>query len=521
MHRLSRIIAALTVLFGLLAFARPVQAATAADYAGNTLETYGIPDAVIEVVLANSTYADGQTPRERGQQPATFTMADVAQLATFSLAERSVAASGAVVATPSATVSNWVAGLAQGATGYDVSENIYNQVLIAGQSDQALADNALSYDGKTAAVQYHPPFNMLMLVAASATSATTVDLTGVTERIGDSSLAQQLMSLFDTPRLPHLTTLMLGHNNLGMLDYSHVADTLLNATAAQRITTLDLNTNRILQLAWDREFAAVKYVTNLNLAGNAVLLISSTLNSMLQTVITNAGNSDLSDSNLDVGNWNTIIYILNLVNMDTGSLSLSDQSVNAIVSATANPYSGIPQMNDHAVSVFLPQMTADSIQSLLDNNANLSAATRQALQDRLVQLQQPAATLAVSGTWNFGTLTLGQLPSAVTSTGLVSLAATLPANSSLTVAISPWQNAAGASFAGALTLPAVSGLWGTTVLGRTPQTLLTNTGTAAITVSRSVGNVSLQLPDQTAVTATSYSATVNWSIVSGVSATAN
>ncbi|WP_225046520.1 hypothetical protein [Lacticaseibacillus kribbianus] len=475
------------------------------------LQAYGIPAAVSAVILDNSRYPDGSTPAGRGQTPATFTLADVERLAVFSLAERT--ADGA--SRPSAAVADWVAGLTGGAAGYDVSNGVYAQTA-PGAAERALAEGALVFDGHTASQRYQPPFNMMMLVAASAKAAHTVDLTGITSRVAGSALAQRLLCLFHTPRLAALETLLLGSDQLGRLDCDQIERTLLSATAAQRIATLDLSANGITQVAWNKRFAALAHVTALNLAGNAVATISSSLNQMLATVMANAGAADLGGASLNVADWNTVQAAVSLVNMATGHLALSNVSVGALVTATASAHGGLPQLNDRAVTGFLPQLDAAAIQSLLTHNRVISTAVREALGNRLAALQHPGGALAVGGRLDFGVLRLGAPEAAVVATGGLQVTATLPPGASLSVALSAWQNARGDRFTAPLLLPATAD-WPRTALGAAPVVLVANRGRGARTVSQAVTGVVLQAPAWPAVhRAASYRATVTWRIDHGV-----
>ncbi len=99
---------------------------------------------------------------------------------------------------------------------YDCYDNVYalnTEGKVTGNSG-SLANYALVFDGHTLDNHYAPPFNMLMQIIASANNATTVDLTGVTSEVKDTTLAQSLISLFQTPRLTSINTLLLGSDNL-------------------------------------------------------------------------------------------------------------------------------------------------------------------------------------------------------------------------------------------------------------------------------------------------------------------
>ena len=75
-----------------------------APYQDNTLEAYGIPDTVIKAILENSLYSNGQSPAQKSQAPSTFTIADVEQLESISLATVGKSDLGTIESSPNADV---------------------------------------------------------------------------------------------------------------------------------------------------------------------------------------------------------------------------------------------------------------------------------------------------------------------------------------------------------------------------------------------------------------------------------
>lgn len=84
---------------------RKVSAATTA-YSDNLVADYNIPSEVIQVLLDNSLQSDGQTPAAAGKTISNFTIADIEQLTTISLAQRTKQANGNYVSKPADAVAD-------------------------------------------------------------------------------------------------------------------------------------------------------------------------------------------------------------------------------------------------------------------------------------------------------------------------------------------------------------------------------------------------------------------------------
>lgn len=535
MVRLRKIIfSSLLALFVLFLFGSG-QSVKAASYDSNTLGDYGIPDDVIWVMLNNSICENGESPTKDGQTPTSFTIGDLTKLKTVSLATRTKQDDGSYKSTPNSTVADWVAnGTAKRL--YDVSDNVYalnTEGKVTGNSG-SLANKALVFDEHPLAEHYCPPFNMLMQIIASANNATTVDLTGVTSEVKDTTLAQSLISLFQTPRLTSINTLLLGSDNLTDAGFYKMGDTVLNVKDTQNLTSLDLSNNGISQVAWSRNFPIAQNLTDLNLSGNPVQTISDTLNRFLQPIVDKNGTADLSSSKLDVGNYNTIQYIVSLLNMASGIIRLSDSSINAVATASAVTTSIQLKLNDQAIANALPQLTNTTIQVLLkandDGSSKLSSDTVAQLTAKLNDGKIPTGnSVTVTNNLNFGTNTLNSLNSTYTTSGILDLQATISPGSALTAKMDPWEAVDGnSSFKGNLTLPS-DGSNGIFTDDKnlnaddTSTVLYNNDGSASKNISQTLTGITLQIPEdqRAAIQATKYKTTITWNVDTKPSATAN
>lgn len=318
----------LIVAMGLLLLARPaatvhaaaVPADNSAAYAANRLIDYGIPKAVVQVIIDNSRYPDGRTAKEAGATPDDFTVGNVAALETVSLATVVRSGEGASTSTPNKTVGDWIAGAKQ-LTSLAEQEN-YSYYLTnyelnaAGNVDAATGSLVTKKFADYASAS--PAVNLLFQIIASAKAATRVNLNGVTAGITDSGTAQMILALLQTNRLPKLRSLVLANNHLGNLDQSwQLQQTLFNTSADQRVTELDLSNNQITSFPWGKAPAIAEHLTNLNLAGNELSKMTDMLNGWLQSVVDNNGVGDVKDAHWDVADWNTWNDLLPLLNVNT------------------------------------------------------------------------------------------------------------------------------------------------------------------------------------------------------------
>ncbi|MGF2942220.1 leucine-rich repeat domain-containing protein [Enterococcus xiangfangensis] len=506
----------------------------AASYDSNTLMAYDIPDEVIQVILDNSTYSDGTTPSSRGQTPASFTIGDVEQLVTISLATRSKNNNGTYTSTPNAAIANWVASLTS-SSGYDVSDNAY-RLNAAGTVDSvtgSLTTKELTFDSHSAGSGYRPPFNFLMQILASATNATTVDLTGMTSKITNTTLVEQLLCLFQTDRLPALKTLILTHNNLVSTTYYKMASTIFGVTDAQSVTTLDLSYNNMKYDSTSlgqSAFSIMKKLTNLNLVGNDVNLISGWLTDALNQVTGNDGSIDISDGHLDTNDYNTLNTIMVLLNAGKGDISLNDETINDVFVSV--PLYGTPaQPTVDVITKYLPQLTDETIRNLIDNNRNVAANPefKKMLEEMLNGHTKPpeSNSLQVEGGLNFGQDNkLSQIGTAdIVAKDSIKLSATITAGSSLMVSVNQWVGTEdGSTFNASLIVPAYDSYWNTFVVDTDKKVLYQNTTAQTVKINKEIVGLTLNIPadQQTKIHAEiSYNTTINWSISNNVAKTQN
>ena len=516
------------LLFLSLGLSASGQNVQAASYDNNTLADYGIPDDVVQVLLDHSTYADGTTPSAKGQTPQTFTLADIQQLTVVSLANYQAAAGGGYTSTPNDTVADWVAGLQSG-NGYNTAANAYQQnVASAVVGDNgSLARKTIDFDGQ----QSTAPFNFLMQIIASADHAETVDLTGITSKVTDTGLVEQLLSMLQTNRLTSLTTLILAHNNLASTSSWLMPSTLFNVSALQNVTTLDLSDNNMAfsSASFNQgSFLLMKKLTTLNLAGNDVTYVQGWLANAIATIAANKGTSDLSGSHLNAQDWNTMNTMMTVLNSNSGNIRLSDASINNLIQAIPTTYA-VPewQLKAAVVDKYRTQLTPQSAKLLLDHNPNVSADSALVEQLQAVvkgEPSQPAGenALQVTGSLNFGTLDLPLTSDSYPAKDGLTMNATITAGSVLTVAATPWQASDGKSqFIGTLTLPEAKGLWQQTTLQDSPQVLYTNDTASAVTAKNiSLSGVTLAVPsDQQAnIQPQQYGSSLIWTLSNPASA---
>lgn len=494
-------------------------AAASGDYLAASLLEYNIPAEVIQVLLANSTYANGETPSERGQTPETFTIADVKQLTTVSLADRTANADGSFSSTPNQTVATWVAGCKAGVD-YNIQDGAFyrNTTALVEGENGSLATKEIEIYGAKATLS----FNFLMQIIASAEKAAIVDLTGVTSKIADNSLALQLLCLFQTERLPALQSLILAQNNLQSISFQPSKTTLFNTSDTQKITSLDLSNNNMDFKTGNydiSEFPILKNLTNLDLGGNDVTLVQGWLARALEKIVENEGSSDLSDADLNTEDWTTITTILTVINSNSAEIELSDTTVNNIFTANVSQ-EHLP--NKDAIEKYLNQLTNATIDSLLTNNENVKndPDLKQLLEDKAAGKDPQPSTnaIAVTGDLAFETVSLDQIDKSLelkeNSNGLT-LEATLEPGSQLFVKMSAWQSGTDQStFDSELILPKVDSYWPTTSVTATPEKLVANDSDKLMTFEQNVTGATLTIPEteRNKINAQAYTATITWTI---------
>ncbi|WP_203623681.1 hypothetical protein [Lacticaseibacillus sp. 866-1] len=512
-------------------------AITQADDASATydqflLTDYHIPADVVQVIIDNSRYADGDTPAQKHQTPANFTVGDVAQLESVSLADTTRTGTGASTSKPDNTVGQWIAGAedisasSKGSITHavDINPSVYS-ANAAGTVDAAngsLATKTLFVKG----ANEYPAVNFLFQIIASAKSATRVDLTGVTAQVSDSNKAQMILSLMQTDRLPNLRTLTLAHNNLGTLSQTwQLNGTLFHVTADQRITEVDLSNNNIDNFPWGSTPAIAATLTKLDLAGNPMTVMTDMLNGWLASVINNQGEGDVSGANWNTSDYNTLHDLIPFLNVETGGLVLNDASVNAIFQQAPD------EMGPAAIDHYKSQLTVASVQALLNKNTKMSTTQRQALtnfvNDGGVWPTSTPDRLTVGGRLDFGEISLDSLAGDHLAQGAITLTASLNPKMGIYVSMSPWtmDGDPSATFNSVLQLGANS-LRSSTVnvtSGAAPR-LFYNNSTAAVedNISTELANITMSIPSPaTPIKAAQYQSTMTWTIASSVSDAAN
>lgn len=509
------------VLFLAISWWAPGSVAHAASYDDNPLTDYNIPVKIIQVLLDNSQYANGDSPTDRGQTPVDFTVKDLEDLTTVSLATRTTASDGAVTSTANATVASWVASLEK-STGYEIDDGAYAQnttALVTGDSGSLATKQIMVYG-----TAYQSSFNFLMQLIASADNAKIVDLSGVTSQVTDSTLVEELLCLLQTDRLSSLQSLLLANDNLTSTTFYKMDSTLFNVTSDQNVTTLDLSNNNMTfeQNSFNQNtFSIMAKLTNLNLAGNDVTLVQGWLADAITKIANNAGSSDMSGSHLDADDYNTLNTMMTLLNSNTGDFQLSDDSVNALFQAVPS-YNTAWQPNAELIQKYLSQLTTETVTKLLTDDPAVSTDSdlKQALEDIQSGKTTTANALAVTGSWDFGTSHVANVAKTLTSTGTAAMTATVTSGSTLSVAMAPWVGTSdGSTFDGQLVLPATTAYWGETTVSTTTQALYTNTTNAAVTLNQAIADVQFRVPEdqQAKVTSQGYTSTITWTLSDSVS----
>ncbi|WP_261805981.1 hypothetical protein [Lapidilactobacillus luobeiensis] len=487
----------------------------AASYDTAILTDYGIPATVTQVLLDNSSYADGTTPSEHGETPATFTIADLQRLTTVSLAQRTKNADGSFSSAPDQTVATWVAGLKSGVD-YNVEDGAYLQnttALVEGENGSLVTKEITIYGAKATL-----SFNFLMQIIASATSATTVDLTGLTSQVVDTTLVEKLLCLFQTDRLSALQTLILAQNNFTSTVFYKAASTIFSTSAEQNITSLDLSDNNMdfkMESFSYADFPIVAKLTNLDLGGNDVTLVEGWLANALQKIVDKEGTSDLGEANLDTKDWNTVNTMLTIINSNSGELKMNDTTVNNLFLASATSTGSYPIVNKKAVATYLDQLNLETVNELLKNPsiANDSELTGK-LTDKKSELTGSNA-ITVTGDLDFGSPTLEQINEPLKSSGQLTLTAMITSGSQLQAEISPWVGQRGGStFNGTLTIPGFTGYWAETPVNSSAAVLYNNSSNSTVKFTTDLVGVKLVIPteQQANVQSQNYQATVTWTI---------
>ncbi|WP_203623679.1 hypothetical protein [Lacticaseibacillus sp. 866-1] len=316
----------------------------AADYDDFTVASYGIPTDVIQVMLNNSIDQNGNLA-SKDFNTGTLTVGDVENFKTISLADITYDADGNMVSgdpDDQPTDDTVVATAIKNAVDSGSKDNIdlardgyaqnTNDVVTVGSSNEpaTLLTRTITIDTHVE----KPWVNLLFQIVASADNATLADLDGVTSLITDSSTAQSVMALFQTNRMTHLDHLIASHDNLGDLtqilyNLAKSYQTLFGVTDSQRITKLDLSNNGIPTIPWTIDFPIQAYLTDLDLSGNTINVVTDSLQAVINTVVlTNHGTGDMSGMPRDVQNG--MDWLKTLLNNTNGTIVLGE-ALNSII----------------------------------------------------------------------------------------------------------------------------------------------------------------------------------------------
>lgn len=515
-----------------------------APYQDNTLEAYGIPDTVIKVILENSLYSDGQSPAQKNQTPSTFTIADVEQLESISLATVGKSDLGTIESSPNADVAKWFASaqpIPDDATQadatpdpshpyYDIAENAYKQNTTDAVSgpNGSLTTGEIHVDGRVE----RPAINLLMQIIACAKNASRVQLSGITSLVSPS-VAQYIMGLLQTDRLTSLRSLIIDHDQLG--DMQVLVSTLpqpnLFGDGSGQVSELDLADNGITTFPWGSNMPLAKNLSELNLAGNDTTLITDTLGNTLQKVLENNGNADLSGASLTDADNYSLNWGMTLINANTGTLKLNDDTVNKIMmsdptsvtnAAITKYLSTPPQMTRATAEAIYKTTQPNSWGAILNQHITgpqLAALKAYAETDKLPSGNPESITV---DDLDFGTIQLAaaQDPdSEFASTNGLTLNATLAPGAKITFSMSKWTSTSAGrpSFDASLTVATNALRQGTTATIKstdpTSSTFYTNDSAySSDAVLSNVGVTLKILNGQSTIQPGNYTASIIWNI---------
>jgi hypothetical protein len=339
-----------------------------------TVASYGIPEDVVQVICDNSRMADGKAPCDDGITAATMTVADIARMAVFSVANRtrSMDAGDADTAssTPNATVAAWAKDVVDRAASIWVANATNAQRVVTDDESRVKSDAVLRYDlwtdasvslkiltdgvpkysgGSGAANSWSAPtpaFNVLMALANSATNATTIDLTGLLSKVDLSATTYpgvrlKLLSLLQGKSLAKLNTLKLGYNGIGIdsqacANSGSVDDCTDSAEnwfrsgpiAAPNLASLYLDNNNIHAIDATLLSDAAQTVTKLYLGGNDLGTFNYNNGQFFQNILNNpdsvldlSGNLSISEEDKNT------LYVLEKAIESNGAAITIEQSV--------------------------------------------------------------------------------------------------------------------------------------------------------------------------------------------------
>lgn len=346
-------------------------AAQSVEYPNITLAGYGIPTDVVQVICDNSTMTDGKSASSEISNCAmALDVSDVARMSVFSVADRVASSDGVTYdSTPNSTVSSWVKSIVKSAAEIWVSAadnpqrvltndegKVRSQAVLRSDlwtdttiAQKILADGVPRYYGASgASLSWNNPtplFNVLMAVASSATSATTIDLTGLLSEVNlDASqypgIRLKLLSLLQVKNQTHLKVLKLGYNNIGedMRGCSNSdADTCTDAAeswfrtgplAAPNLEVLSLDNNGIRVIDANLLADAANSVKRLYLSGNLLTTLNYQNSVFFQKILSNPGSVlDIAQNTELNANDSGTLHALEMAIETNGAALSIDQSV--------------------------------------------------------------------------------------------------------------------------------------------------------------------------------------------------
>lgn len=552
------------VLSGSFWFAQPTPTAAASADNLTLVGDIGLPKDVVQVMLDNSLDASGKTPTVSADE---VTVKDISTWQTVSLANR-VASGSDYQSTTNSTVAGWIGSLQTNDNDYVETKDMLLYQDIALDPIQFSPSAVLTtgipagYGRKQSySAAQAPIYNKLMAVLMSATSAKTIDLTGLVSRVSDAVARLKMLTMFRTCDMTNLTELDLGSNNFGAgIGGSSWAYNVFQQTtlASKSVQTWDLSFEGLTGLDSVLLHNLGSQTINVNLSSNSLNKMDWN-NSLFLKSASDKGTVDLdANTQIDEQDGTTITVLVKLLS-NGGATVLPDEVADAVIKAAF--VTNNSEVTVTALNKVLKQLSAATLTTLIDLAAqneytkvgiifrdpalditDLPVEVTQAIDsstfDKLLTIVTPAnaeklkakhdaggntppidpANIEVSGNWAFD-YTLGADSSDVKSTNMVSLTGLIPAGQSLMVSMSPWVS-------GSHTLmPTLSFNQGrnqvSVTADGTATPVLGNKSDTSLTLATTLEDSHLEIPvaDLTQLAPQqSYSSTLTWTIVNAPTA---
>ncbi|WP_390409228.1 hypothetical protein [Lacticaseibacillus jixiensis] len=517
----------------------------------------GLPKDVVQVMLDNSLDASGHTPTVSAD---AVTVKDISTWQTVSLANR-VAKGGDYQSSTNSTVAGWIGSLVTNDSNYvETKDMILYQDVALNNGGNYSANAILTTEipmgyGRPASytATQVPIYNKLMAVLMSATSAKTIDITGLVSRVSDASARVKMLAMFRTCDMAHLTELDLGSNNFG----AGIGGSGWSYNVFQ-LTTLSSNSVE----TWDLSFEGLtgldsvllqhigSQTKNVNLASNSLNKMDWNNSGFLKSA-SNDGVLNLdANTEIDSQDSTTLTVLMKLLG-NGGSTVLPEEVANSVITAAfvTDNY----ELTVAALNQVLPQLSPETLATLVQvaakneyskaanifkdpalDVAALPASTLQDLDsktfdsllnvvdktnvDKLADKHEGGGTVAdpaslsVNGNWTFD-YTLGADSTNIKSDDIVSLSGLIPAGQRLQVSMSTWVSG---SYELRPTLSFMQGAKQLAIIAGDPAiTVISNSSTTALTLSSSLESARLRIPtDELSQLAPkqAYSSKVTWTI---------